>query len=372
MKRLILICLIVSFLPAHIIAGTVELCNGNLRITNKIAGGEYVSYLFKKCMANELYTFYEVATSTDSLSWSVVNRASSDNIGPFLISKHGWCGGNHIYLDTSIKTATTLDVQISADGVKLVSDTLLGCEKVNIKVRNSIFNPASYGNGMYADTLCYEIVNYIVRGNSIDVNVKHDYVNSLPVTIERYYGMQSMFCNENAMLTPCGKYNSWTPITAVDRYIKRDFPESNCFVERADNCYQSTYLTAEGLGARKELPDSDYIFIGNSWTKSYHKLIGDSKRSNGDSDMWHGVYSWFVNPQIDSSSIFAYNGYYCGKKAIFVNCLKPCKAKLPCNMLPKGKIHIVDASRKIKMAIKRKSINFECGIPSSAILVFDN
>ena len=46
--------------------------------------------------------------------------------------------------------------------------------------------------------------------------------------------------------------------------------------------------------------DSDVVFIGNSWSKSYHKTIGGKNISAGDSTSWHGIYTWFSAPVTDT------------------------------------------------------------------------
>ena len=59
-------------------------------------------------MFNKLYTFSKVgvvanssskpvAHSQDVASMTLLNEATSDNIGPFELMAGGWCGGNHSY-----------------------------------------------------------------------------------------------------------------------------------------------------------------------------------------------------------------------------------------------------------------------------------
>ena len=84
----------------------VRLAGENLYITAKLDAGHDIVYWFKRCLFNELYTFYRVGlidneeeTASDPLKepTTVLNLAYSDNIGPFAISGNGWCGANHSY-----------------------------------------------------------------------------------------------------------------------------------------------------------------------------------------------------------------------------------------------------------------------------------
>lgn len=68
-------------------------------ISSMIDDRHVINYWFKKCMANDLFTFYRVSITSDSTNTQIVNETYSDNIGPFNILEGGWCGGNHLFLD---------------------------------------------------------------------------------------------------------------------------------------------------------------------------------------------------------------------------------------------------------------------------------
>lgn len=159
---------------------------------------------FKKCMANELYTFSSV-----SLNDVVVNKTESDNIGPFLVSGF-WLGGNHLAPDGT-KTAKTDSVHVKIDGQYLTPDAAvngLPAEVLEIDVYNTLY---------YSDrqTFCKEHVNYSVSGNSIEVEAVHDYCYPKPLTIDRYYGMQSMFCGETEVLLPGMPLKGWYSLEKI-------------------------------------------------------------------------------------------------------------------------------------------------------------
>lgn len=355
---------------------TIKKRGENVCISSSIDVNHEINYWFKRCMANDLFTFYRVSIGSRSGNRIVVNEASSDNIGPFEIRKGRWCGGNHLYSDGKTRTAKTFSAECFADGHLLSSDTTLHAQTITIEIKNYIFNPLSASmkehQVCFTDTLCIEKVVYSINSNSIQVDLSHDYMNVIPVTITKYYGMQSMFKDEKQLLTPSGEYSSWTDISHVGRFQKREFPRFNRFIERSDHCYQSSYLSHRGLGKRSELSDEDVIFIGNSYTKCYHKLIGNARRTAGDHDSWSGVYTYFITPLLHTESAFAYNGYIDGKKTIFFSNSTKGDFTIP---LPKNlknkKINIHENTACIHIKKKKRSIHLSCQSPGSVIISFE-
>lgn len=207
----------------------------NIYVASQLDSVTDIVYWFKKCMFNELFTFYKVyltehrsnllhAESFNSSS-KLMNWSHSDNIGPFDISEGGWCGGNHSYKNN--KTAECISYRTVVDGIELRADTIAWGNGVEIKTANYIFNPLSVvdkaGTIIFGDTLCKEFVNYKIQGNSIEVCVRHEYTNGTPVVISKYYGMQSMFADETDVLTMNGLYHDWHPISLVSRFKKKTF-----------------------------------------------------------------------------------------------------------------------------------------------------
>lgn len=283
----------------------------NVYITAKINAKTDIFYWFKKCMYNNLYTFYRVGLSRgknnrialhpNDTPEKILNTASSDNIGPFDIKGGGWCGGNHSFSmnNKTVRTASTVSYKIIVDGKELRKDTTILAHSITINVINHIQNPTlpQWQDSILSlpDLLCVEYVDYEIQQNSIQVSVMHQYMNQRPIVINKYYGMQSMFNNETEILTLNGKYTEWTPVSKVTRFNKRNYPYFRCFLERNDAALQSTYLCEEGLGMHRELGSSDIVFIGNSYGKSYHKLIANKQRQIGDTDIWKGIYTWRMN-----------------------------------------------------------------------------
>ena len=129
--------------------------------------------------------------------------------------------------------------------------------------------------------------------------------------------MQSMMVGETEILTPGGEYNRWTPITKVDRFSRSQYPEFCHFIEKSPYCYSASYLLGSGLGDRRYISNDDWVFIGNSYGKSYHKLMGDVTVKEGMKTSWSGIYTWFINPLVDKNDEFTYIGYANGRKSIF-------------------------------------------------------
>jgi len=378
MNRIIVIFFLLLSLSAHSQneLSTIKKVGENVYISSRIDKTHEINFWFKKCMANDLFTFYRVSTVYISDGITIVNEAYSDNIGPFDIRNGGWCGGNHLFSDEKTKTAETFSVKLYADGRSISSDTTLKAHTVKIEVKNHIFNPLSAKGKetkvYFTDTLCIEKVIYTVNDNSIQVDLSHDYTNAIPVTIVKYYGMQSMFKDEKQLLTPLGEYVYWTDIDRTGRFKKKDFPRFNRYIEKGDSCFQSSYIFNRGLGTHSELRDDDVIFIGNSWSKCYHKLIGNAQRITGNSDSWSGVYTWVTTPLLDTGSVFAYDGFMDGKKVIFFsnNTKGDFVIPLPENLKSK-KIKIIENTSDIKIKKKNRFINLSCNWPGSAIISFE-
>lgn len=293
----------------------LKVSGGKLSYNATTPWNDSIGIDFEPCMANKLFTFSEVR-----LNGEVVNKTDSDNIGPFGLAGKGWSGGNH--LNDGIRSARTVRVEAKADGkpIALGSDAVVECRLLEIDVENALFMPA--------DTLPFatETISYTVAGNSVDVRAKHEYVCARPALIDRYYGLQSMFVGETEILTPGGMYRCWTPAARVDRFTKASAsPFFDTFVEHSPNAYQAVWVdTSVGLGDRALLDDHDVLFIGNSYGKSYHKLIGSRTVKAGDATEWHGVYSWFSRPLLDTcrnnanGGNFAYRGTVAGVPHLFL------------------------------------------------------
>ncbi len=288
--------------PLWASAAVVVTGGGSLSYTDTVPGAGEVRIEFAPCMANELFTFSRV-----SLNGKLVNATSSDNIGPFGLAGGGWSGGNH--LNGDMRSARTESVAVYAQPgnrpLSLTKADTLTCTSLDIYVNNRLLMPAD--TAAFAD----ECMRYTVAGNSVEVNALHVFLNAAPVTVNRYYGMQSMFIGETEVLTPGGLYSEWTPISQVDRFNRASSPRFCTFVEHSPDAYQACWLdpAAGTLGDRSMVSPDDWVFIGNSYSKAYHKTVGDRAVRRGQTTRWHGVYSWFAQPLTDDSDTFAYRAY---------------------------------------------------------------
>lgn len=314
-KSYLFLSLALSVLPLAGSAATVTLKNGDISYTESTPWGD-IAIDFARCMANKLYTFSSV-----SLDGKELNHTDSDNIGPFLIDKKGWAGGNHT--NDGRLSAETVDVSISVDGNILACDTTVTGKVLTVEVVNNLRHPVD------DSPLDIERMVYIVSGNSIEVFASHRFLNDEPETIERYYGMQSMFIKETETLAPGTQFGIWTsyPVTNTGneiKVVKSTAPAFSTFVEHSANGYQASHMTRDGIGDRSWVADDDIVFIGNSWSKSYHKTIGMHPVKAGDSFGWHGIYTWFREPVSDRSRrgdeacpTFDYGAYIAGEPYIF-------------------------------------------------------
>lgn len=368
----------------------VKITGEDLYISAKLDAKTDILYWFKKCMFNELFTFYRVGTIANRMPVpttlpdispaSVLNLAYSDNIGPFNITGYGWCGGNHPYLDEVTPTARNVGYHIYVDGKEIKEDMSALTKEIKITVTNEIMNPSkadtSGGKTLLSDVLCIETVGYSVYRNNIQVSVTHEFQNEFPVTVQMYYGMQSMFEKETHTLTAGGKYADWTLQKDVSTFTKKEYPSFRRFIEKSVNAYQSSYLFADGLGNHEEIADDDIIFIGNSSNKTYHKIIADKEHKKGDVIHWSGVYTWFKSPIADDDNLLCYEGMIDNQKVLFIDCKKSVDKMI---QLPAGYIKktftIREKSKSIIIAgnkVTTQGLKIVSDGPGSCVITFNH
>ena len=125
----------------------------NLYIAAKMDGERDIVYWFKRCMFNELYTFYRVGIVRNTASEPIrdpsrepeieLNLAFSDNIGPFAVSGYGWCGANHSYKEgQKVRTAYNERFSVRANDRPVTGDVTLLADSVTVDVVNVILDPS--------------------------------------------------------------------------------------------------------------------------------------------------------------------------------------------------------------------------------------
>ena len=385
------------FLSWHLVACSngdskmrVKITGEDLYISAKLDAETDILYWFKKCMFNELFTFYRVGTIANSMPApttlpdtspaSVLNLAYSDNIGPFNITGYGWCGGNHPYLDEVTRTARNVGYHIYVDGKEIKEDMSALTKEIKITVTNEIMNPSkadtSSGKTLLNDVLCIETVSYSVYRNNIQVSVSHEFQNESPVTVQMYYGMQSMFEKETHTLTAGGKYTDWTVQKEVSTFTKKEYPSFRRFIEKSVHAYQSSYLFADGLGNHEEIADDDLIFIGNSSNKTYPTIIANKEHKKGDVIHWSGVYTWFKSPVSDDDGLLCYEGIIDNQKVLFIDCKKSVNKMI---QLPDGYIKktftIREKSESITIAgnkVTTQGLKIVSDGPGSCVITFNH
>ena len=255
-------------------------------ISAKLSAEKDIVYWFKKCLFNELYTFYRVGVVTNP-------------------------------------AAASFSIQV--DGQPAGGSLARYADEVRIDVQNVIYNPVRPstvgGETLLEEPLCRETVVYTIRRNSIEVAVSH-----------RYYGMQSMFNEETHTLTSGGAFPDWSVLDNA-RFTKQEHPDFRRFVEKNDKAFQSAFLLDEGLGDHSWIPASNAIFIGNSYGKNYHWLIAEKAVSEGVKINWRGVYTWFTEPLADDAELLCYEGVVGGRTALFIDAKSACERTMT---LPEG------------------------------------
>lgn len=293
------------------------------------------TFWFKKCMANNLFTFYKIGYRTvartypdtmgisSGLNIVSINETGSDNIGPIQTGNGGWTGGNHLYEgDGTTKTAETISYDCYADGKLMGVGEKTYCKSVSVEVINTLYDPAiapNVGDPILSTPLSTESVVYAIKNNTIEVSVNEKISGTTTNTIALYYGMQSMFYQEEKLMTPNGSATTWT--ASASSFKKSDYPNFNRFLEKSDTyaTYQGTFLYPSKLGNHDLIGGTANIFV-RSANKSYHHVISNETSIAGKSYTWSGGYTFFHVPLLEISTAFAYRGIYQGKDAVFFNC----------------------------------------------------
>ncbi len=350
---------------------------------------------FSKCMFNHLMTFSQVGLATNSGNAplpnpdrpveSMLNQAFSDNIGPFSITGHGWCGANHSYMDQNqIRTAENISYSFSADGKALEEGDAGYARKVQVSVKNRIYNPTfppAEGAEILSSELCIEEADYLIEDGGILVKVRHTFTNPVPVTLHVYYGMQSMFWQETGIMTPQGIYPDFEDATPNQTFYKKDYPEFRRYIERRKDTrnfgpdgkmlYQSSYLLPENEGTHRQLTESSRIFT-HSYGKCYHVLLEDLEAAAGFRTKWCGLYNW-PEPIQDNDVALVYTAKAKGRDYLFID-LKQAAGdlKIPFPDHLKGKRCKVSekAGNIVRIQKNRKQIVLSSSGPGSVILIF--
>lgn len=281
--------------PQRSVPMCVKISGENCYISAKLDKSTDILYWFKRCMANELYTFYRVGvvqndsenpvSSPDCEPDKTLNLAFSDNIGPFAVEGKGWLGGNHLS-DKGERTAVCQKWSIKIDGKAVRGDTICFARTVKIDVKNKI-----------GDNFADETVEYVVRNTEIAVSCRHHFTVDKPVMVNRYYGMQSMFMDETTVRTEDGLYGRWTPIDSVSQFSDSEWPRFHLFEESDGKYKQICMISRRGLGDRCFVEKGGPAYIGNSWGKSYHCLMWNHIVKSGDKTHWKGWYRWDISGQ---------------------------------------------------------------------------
>lgn len=366
----------------------VKVVGDNLYVGTKFDSDNDITIWFKKCMFNDLMTFYRIGLAAnknisplnnpDRTTLENLNVSSSDNIGPINISGGGWTGANHSYRDQGVvKTAENISYSFYADGRLLKDGDIVSAKIVEVRVKNRIYNPLippAEGDAILTSELCIEDVVYRVENGNIFVSLNHTYSNAEAVTVANYYGMQSMCVFESEIMTPNGAYKDFTASANVVKFNKVDYPFFNRFVERnsAKTRYQSSYLLPTyGMGDHNMIDDADFIFTRGSG-KCYHHCIGNRLMIRGDVVGWTGLYTWFVSLQ-DNNQVLVYIGNMNGNTYLFID------AKIAVNMyisVPTslvGKAYeIVEVSESITVGnnVEAVGIKIESSGVGSVVLKF--
>lgn len=346
-----------SSIVAHAAMTTPPLCaeydGSNLFIAANDGNGTEMCYWFKRCMANELFTFYRVGqrtvgrntSDTEGISKSTgitwLNKTASDNIGPvgikgypdFVGGNHRWRNrdenGNFISGYSNVRTAQCDSVIVKLDGLPL--NTKMNGQQVLVTVWNTLFDPLVAPENGNSTTLTSPIINeqveYRIQDNSINVVLEHKYLKDFVVST--YYGMQSMCNGEDSIMTPSGKFSAFTAVANCNGgFKKKDYNDFNRYTEHTPNGWcQSAWMRPKWLGTHQFIGDNSNIFWRGSG-KCYHWLMKDSQVSAGQTHQWNGIYTWAL-PLVNDPDLIAYRGIIDQQEALYIDTKQACDRTLP-------------------------------------------
>lgn len=276
--------------------------NGEVRLLSRMNDEKAIYIHFKKCMFNELYTYYKVGyvnysdinlTDYTFTNIDTILTTGSDNIGPLNISGN-WTGGNHSYNDDSTtKTAETISVEFFADGGELNgNEEIVFCKSFQIKVENIIYDPRVApveGENTLSDPLAEEHVFYDVREGDVSVSLSHKYLDDATVAV--YYGMQTI-CRLDEFLTSGGDAVTFQDRSLASPFDKSTYPNFNRWLQRSSDKskYESVFLNTNYSIGDHSLMSGD--IANTSASKLYHVLMRSHPVEVNEVYSWSGTYSW--------------------------------------------------------------------------------
>ncbi|MBR1804731.1 MAG: dockerin type I repeat-containing protein, partial [Muribaculaceae bacterium] len=220
------------------------------------------------------------------------------------------------------------------------------------------------GATVLSSPIIIEQVDYRIQGNSIDVCAQHTYKKD--AVVNRYYGMQSMFVDEDSIMTPCGKYPTFTSQSSVVSFKKSQFKDFNRYIEHnADGWCQSAWMRPEGLGSHEFISDNSVIFTRGS-KKCYHVLLNGSTVYAGQTYKWHGIYTWDL-PLVNDAELIAYRGIIDQQKALYIDTKQACERTLTLPDNWKG-YYVIESKGEGSIVRNGNSLNINATGPASFII----
>ena len=320
MKKCSLI--ILMFFGAVVYSGSMYVKNQNniLYIASKYNETYDLITTWRKCMANDLYTFYQIAlyeNQSDSINENVTRphsililRSTTDNIGPITFNGE-LVGGNHTYRDSLgvlHKTAKTVRTDIFNGDSLLTGNFSLYSDEINIVVENYLFNAADLPA---ENTYIIETVEYSVIPGTINIRLQHDIEEDL--FISSYYGLQSAPSSvQDYIFIPNSQHPLKQPMqNDIFSGPISSYPDVTRVIHTNHDrsiCQEMFIIPEEGLFSETNNYINNTNFWSRIWTrvsKTYFNQIRWSFKPmyKGDSYFWKGGYKWYDKSKIDSVHI---------------------------------------------------------------------
>lgn len=246
------------------------------------------------------------------------------------------CSGNLGYsyagteaVDARIKTANMQSYSVMVDNASIIDNYRMAADSVKITVTNYLFDARTLTYSVQ-DTALIEVVTYVVHAEGVEVYVTHEYTDSY--TVQAYYGMQSIApvsgtseMWDNVYYAHGTTDDLETPSTNTSSGLYsagyEDCEKVIYCDDGKNHCQQMALDRNTGLGAdfpnNWDAETNPIVFRGTA--KAYYNLMLNEAVTSGQTNSWHGTYSWFADNSEGVNTLFATQYYQNGKKEFSVD-----------------------------------------------------
>ncbi len=282
---------------------------GGVKVLFPPKNDSQISIHFFHCGVNQIYAIGQVdyfdslsVRMTEEPSYSI--QSGTDWIGPYFVCRSenadkklpqrftgGWHGSNGD--GTGKPTAQPQSIKIIVDGKNVGNDFNILCDSLSLDVVNYI---QGFDDSTFNRPILKETVNYTLTVNG-EVHVHVNISALVDITIQRYYGMQSVnfpVFDSVSYATPQKEINT-AFVKADSRCSSNANVNSIILKDTAGKHQLKLVMENKGLGTFKYLAEELPRAFSASYRKSYFNLIHGKylPLKKGESVFWEGSYFFY-------------------------------------------------------------------------------